>query len=67
MSFNSKKTSDEIATLASKVLNDPNSSAEGKSLAGSALAQVNGAKQTGAELESLASAVLKSETSMLPS
>lgn len=59
MSFNDKKTSSEIATLASNVLQDPNSSTDGKSFAGSALSQVNGERQTGANLEALAARALQ--------
>ena len=63
MSFNARQTSEEIATLASKVLNDPNSSVKGKKLAGSALAQTHTDKQTGGDMETLASEVLRSEDS----
>lgn len=58
--MNNKKTSKEIASLASDTLRDSNSSATAKTLAGSALSQVNKSNQTGSELESLASKVLQS-------
>jgi hypothetical protein len=58
--MNSKKTSKEIASLASDILRDPNSSATAKTLAGSALSQVNKGNQTGSNLENLASTVLGS-------
>lgn len=58
---NKKKTSNDVASLASKVLSDPNASETAKKLAGSALSQKDKTKQTGAELEDLASKVLKSE------
>lgn len=49
------------AKLASEVLRDPSSSAIQKKLAGSALAQTHSSKQTGNEMESEASRVLKSD------
>jgi len=58
--MNTKKTSKEIASLASEILRDSNSSATAKTLAGSALSQVNKNNQTGADLEALASKVLDS-------
>lgn len=58
--MNNKKTSKPIASLASEILRNPNSSATAKTLAGSALSQVNKAHQTGADMESLASKVLES-------
>lgn len=61
MSRNSKKTSNEVSSLASKVLRDPSSSSIQKELAGSALSQSHSSKQTGAEMESRASQVLKSD------
>lgn len=60
MPKNTKKTSPSIATLASEVLQDTNSSKTAKSLAASALAQANTKKQTGSELEDTASRVLQS-------
>ena len=58
---NKKTTSVSVASLASKVLNNSQSSATAKKLAGSALSQVNKGNQTGADLESLASRVLQSD------
>ena len=58
---NQKKTSKEVASLASEVLRNPNSSETAKKLAGSALSQMNGSKETGKEMETFASMVLKSE------
>ena len=60
MTVNNKKTSKTVASKASKVLTDPNSSKTAKKLAGSALAQKGTSKQTGADMEDLASKVLKS-------
>lgn len=57
---NKKKTSDNLASKAAKILSDKNSSATAKKLAGSALSQSNSDKQTGSELEDFASKVLKS-------
>jgi hypothetical protein len=57
---NKKTTSEKVASLASQVLTNNNSSATAKSLAGSALSQVNKDNQTGKQLEHLASEVLKS-------
>jgi hypothetical protein len=56
----SKKTSAGVAALASKVLNNSNSSATAKQLAGSALSQVNKGNQTGSKMEDVASKVLDS-------
>lgn len=61
MSKNKKTTSDEIASLASKILTDKNSSQTAKSLAASALAQKDSNKQTGSDMEDKASKVLKSD------
>lgn len=58
---NTKTTSTKIASLASQILTDSHSSSTAKSLAGSALSQVNKINQTGKQLEHLASNVLKSE------
>lgn len=60
MTFNSKKTSTGIASQAAETLKNPNASAVAKSLAGSALAQVQGAYQTGKAMEAKASQVLQS-------
>lgn len=58
---NKKNTSPKIASLASKVLLDHQSSDTAKKLAGSALSQVNYGNETGKQLESIASKVLKGE------
>lgn len=58
--MNNKQTSKTIASLASDVLRNSNSSAIQKTLAGSALSQVNKGNQTGSEMESIASKVLGS-------
>lgn len=60
MTFNSKKTSSGIASQAAETLKNPNASAMAKSLAGSALAQVQGSYQTGKAMETKASHVLQS-------
>ena len=59
--MNTKKTSREILSLASNVLNDKNASAIQRKLAGSALSQSDGKKQTGSEIEDMASMVLRSD------
>ncbi len=61
MSKNTKKTSTKIASLASEILSDSSSSKTAKSLAASALSQVNRSKQTGRKLEDKASIVIKSD------
>ena len=58
---NKKVTSDKIATTASKVLTNPNSSQIAKKLAGSALSQKTKTHETGKKIEKIASNVLKSE------
>lgn len=58
--MNNKKTSDKVASLAGKILNDPNASQIQKVLAGSVLSQVNPKHQTGAKLEDVAADVLNS-------
>lgn len=50
-----KKTTSNIATLASQTLRDPNSSQISKTLAGSALSQSNSNKVTSDNLETKAS------------
>ncbi|SIR37684.1 hypothetical protein [Pseudomonas flexibilis] len=57
---NTKKTSAEVASLASETLRNPNSSAIAKSLAASALAQSSSDKQTSAEMETKAGKALQS-------
>lgn len=61
MSKNTKHTSPHIARLASETLQDRSASQIARSLAGSALAQRDGDKQTGAAMEDKASRVLRSE------
>ncbi len=60
-SKNPKKTSKKVASKAARELTDPNTSKIRKSLAGSALAQKGTGKQTGSEMEDIASRVLQSE------
>lgn len=55
-----KKTSPSVASKAAKTLSNPNASATQKRLAGSALSQSGTRKQTGKEMETLASKVLPS-------
>lgn len=58
---NKKVTSDKIASVASKILNNQNSSEITKKLAGSALSQKNKTHETGKEMEIIASNILKSD------
>lgn len=58
MAVNSKQTSPRVATVASKTLRSPASSAVQKSLAGSALRQAGTPAQTGAKIETTASRTL---------
>lgn len=58
--MNKKVTSNQIASLASKILTNPNSSQIAKELAGSALSQMNKGNQTGSSMEEKASKVLQS-------
>jgi len=60
---NKKTTSVSVASTASKVLTNPNSSSKAKQLAGSALSQVNKGNETSKKLETLASKVLDSAKS----
>lgn len=60
MARNRKRTSSKIASISSGVLSDNASSKIAKSLAASALSQVDKSKQTGGKLEDLASKVLNS-------
>ncbi|MCI5180826.1 MAG: hypothetical protein D3911_16200 [Candidatus Electrothrix sp. AW3_4] len=57
---NTKQSSSDLASLASKTLQDNQASATQKSLAASVLSQSNTPKQTGSALEGLASTVLQS-------
>lgn len=59
MSTNNKRTSADVASLASKVLQDKGASDLAHQLAGSALSQRLSGRQTGAELEQLASRALR--------
>lgn len=56
----SKHSSSELASLASEILRDPNSSQIQKTLAGSVLSQTRTEKITSSELESKAAKVLQS-------
>lgn len=58
--MNRKTTSSKISSLAAKTLNNSNASGVQKSLAASALSQVNPKHQTGANMETFASNVLNS-------
>ncbi|EJU9970004.1 hypothetical protein N5M11_000219 [Vibrio alginolyticus] len=58
--MNTKKTSNQVASLAATTLQNPSASKMAKTLAGSVLAQSSTNKQTGADLEEKASKVLKS-------
>jgi hypothetical protein len=61
MAKNTKQTSNRVASLAAETLQDANASQIQRRLAGSALAQSGGSKQTGAEMERIASNVLRSD------
>lgn len=61
MSINKKQTSKKLASQAAGVLANKNSSPLAKKLAALVLAQSNTTKQTGADIETLASDVLKSD------
>lgn len=61
MTKNTKQTSGAIASLAAGTLQDANASQIQRRLAGSALAQSGTSKQTGAEMETIASKVLSSD------
>lgn len=58
--MNNKQTSEGLAQLAARTLNDDNSSKVAKRLAGSALSQTHTGNQTSSEMEGLASSVLRS-------
>jgi len=60
---NKKTTSSPVASIASKVLTNPDSSANAKQLAGSALSQVNKGNETSKKIETLAGKVLDSAKS----
>ncbi|QMU26598.1 hypothetical protein [Adhaeribacter radiodurans] len=57
---NKKSTSSNIAKHAAQVLSDPYASSIAKTLAGSALSQVNKGHQTGSKVEDIASKALSS-------
>ncbi len=61
MAKNTKTTSKTIASQASKILNNPSSSATAKSLAASALSQTNKGNQTSSTMEDMATKVLTSQ------
>lgn len=61
MSRNTKRTSVDVAKLAAETLQDPHASQIAKSLAGAALSQRVGSRQTGAEMEDVAARVLQSD------
>ena len=58
--MNKKQSSPQMASTASQVLRDKNSSAIQRELAGSVLSQSNSNKQTSAQMETTASNVLTS-------
>ena len=58
--MNTKSTSQKVASLASKVMSNSNSSGIAKQLAGSALSQVSKGNQTSSKMEDVASRVLDS-------
>ncbi|HEA29464.1 MAG TPA: hypothetical protein ENH91_05655 [Leeuwenhoekiella sp.] len=58
--MNNKKSSKKIAGLASKTLQNDQSSKAAKKLAGSVLSQSRTTNQTGSKMEDFASTVLKS-------
>ncbi len=60
MANNKKQTSKQIASLASDILKDQNTSQIQKSLAGSALSQSKSKHQTSVEMEDITSKVLQS-------
>jgi hypothetical protein len=55
-----KKTSDDIASKAGQILGDDNSSKIAKTLAASALSQVDKSKKTGSDVEEKAAKALQS-------
>lgn len=60
MAKNTKASSPSLASIAAKVLQDPQGSKVAKTLAASVLSQADGTKQTGVELQAVASKVLGS-------
>lgn len=61
MATNTKQTSQEVAALAARLLNNASASDVQKTLAAAALAQSRTGKQTGAKTEDLAAKVLASD------
>tara|TARA_Y100001978_G_scaffold173566_1_gene164571 strand:+ start:187 stop:435 length:249 start_codon:yes stop_codon:yes gene_type:complete len=61
MEENKKRTGEEMATLAAKILGDESSPDMAKKLAASVLSQTHTDNQTGKEMETIASNVLKSD------
>ncbi len=61
MAINRKGTSGRVASLAADTLFKPGSSQVARKLAGSALSQSRTSRQTGAEMENLASKVLRGD------
>ena len=59
MADNKKTTSQKVAHIAAQILDNKNSSAIAKKLAGSAMSQREMSKQTGAKMEKIASAALQ--------
>ncbi|HGW5509026.1 TPA: hypothetical protein ACNH1V_003118 [Citrobacter koseri] len=60
MAINKKQSSPKLASQAAKALQNENSSEIKKKLAASVVAQARTGKQTGAEMETIASDVMKS-------
>lgn len=58
---NTKQSSREVASLASKILKNAHSSEIAKELAASVLSQSRTSKETGKDMEGIASNVLKSD------
>jgi hypothetical protein len=63
MDKNPKKSSPKLTSAAAKALQDKKTSAIGKRLAASVLSQASASKETGQEMEALASQVLRNEQS----
>lgn len=57
--MNNKKSSKEMEELALKILADKNATKVAKQLAGSVLAQYNTKKETGKDMEQIASEIMK--------
>lgn len=61
MPKNTKQSSKSVASHAGKILQDPNASAIQRSLAASVIAQRGTSSQTGSDMETKASNVMKSD------